>query len=56
VLPGEWRICDRAAVALSPIQGRRIPISPAMSTAQRDQFILRVREMAKKMQRDPPAP
>jgi hypothetical protein len=47
-LPGrEWRICDRAAEAISGMLGRPMRISPAQTIEQRDQQIEQIRQSVK---------
>jgi hypothetical protein len=47
-LPGrEWRICDRAAEAISGMLGRPMRISPAQTLEQRDQQIEQIRQSVK---------
>jgi len=54
---GQWRMCDRAAIALSPLLGgRRMSLSPSLALTQRDQFIVRVRDAVKKVQAGEPVP
>ncbi len=47
-LPGrEWRICDRAAEAVSAMLGRQVRISQAQSVEERDQQIEQIRQSVK---------
>jgi hypothetical protein len=47
-LPGrEWRICDRAAEAISGMIGRQMRILPGESVEQRDQQIEQIRQLVK---------
>jgi HEAT repeat protein len=43
----EWRICDRAAEAISGILGRPVRMSPAQTIEQRDQQIEQIRQSVK---------
>jgi hypothetical protein len=47
-VPGrEWRICDRAAEAISGLLGRPLRMSPAQSNEERDQQIEQIRQSVK---------
>jgi hypothetical protein len=47
-MPGrEWRICDRAAEAISEMLGRQMKMPPAATIEQRDQQIDQIRQSVK---------
>jgi HEAT repeat protein len=47
-MPGrEWRVCDRAALAIAALLGRQLRMAPIMPTEMRDQQIEQVRQWVK---------